>query len=55
MAEEPLTYTTGERVAGLIGLAVLAALALICMDLASGGRLAQLLEPRAESAGTPDE
>jgi hypothetical protein len=50
LAEEPLGYTTGERVAGLIGLAFLAALALICMDLASGGRLAKFLEPEQASA-----
>jgi hypothetical protein len=50
---EPLGYTTGERVAGLIGLLVLVGLGLICMDLASGGRLARFLEP--EQAQVPDE
>jgi hypothetical protein len=51
---EPLTYTTSERVAGLIGLLVLVGLGLICMDLASGGRLARFLEP-GESVGNADE
>ncbi len=54
MPDEPLTYTTSERVAGLIGLLVLAGLGLICMDLASGGRLARFLEP-GESVGNTDE
>jgi hypothetical protein len=52
-----LGYTTGERVAAVLGLAVLAALALICLDLASGGRLAQFLEQAetGESVGNRDE
>jgi hypothetical protein len=55
MAEtEPLGYTAGERVAGLIGLLVLVGLGLICMDLASGGRLAQFVE-RGASVGNTDE
>jgi hypothetical protein len=57
MAEQappPLGYTTGERVAGLIGLAVLVALGLICLDLASGGRLAQFLEPAAAPGAAAD-
>jgi len=45
MPPDEAEYTRGERVAGLIGLAVLAALALIMIDLASGGRLARLADP----------
>jgi hypothetical protein len=36
---EQLPVTRGERVAAVLGLVVLAALALVCIDLATGGKL----------------
>jgi hypothetical protein len=36
---ERIPVTKGERVAAVVGLAVLAVLALICVDLATGGKL----------------
>ncbi len=36
---EQIPVTKGERVAAVVGLLVLAALALVCIDLATGGKL----------------
>lgn len=36
--QDPAEYTRGERVAGWIGLAFFGLLALIALDLATGGR-----------------
>ena len=36
---EQIPVTRGERVAAVVGLLVLAALALVCIDLATGGKL----------------
>jgi hypothetical protein len=47
--EDSTSYTTGERVAGLIGLALVGLLFAVCLDLATGGRLASLLS-REDSA-----
>ena len=36
---EQIPVTRGEKVAAVVGLLVLAALALVCIDLATGGKL----------------
>lgn len=51
--DEPTAYTTGERVAGIIGLALVGLLLVVCLDLATGGRLAALVS-REEGTGEPD-
>ena len=51
MADEPTSYTRGERAAGIFGLLLFLALAAIAADLASGGRL---LGRRKPPCGCPD-
>lgn len=50
-AIEVLAVTRGEKIAGWVGLAVLAVLGLICFDLATGGRFISSRLPASASAG----
>ncbi len=43
--------SAGERAAGWIGLAVLAVFAVICIDLATGGKLTAWLSPVKSPCG----
>jgi len=45
MADEPAGYTTGEKLAGLFGAILFLGLALIAVDLATGGRVFRPRKP----------
>lgn len=52
---EQLPVTRGEKIAAVVGLLVLAALALVCVDLATGGKLSARVGGVPASSTVPDD
>jgi len=52
---EQIAVTKGERVAAVVGLLVLAALALICIDLATGGAISGRIGTVPAASTLPDQ